>query len=93
MKATVCHAWGLPDTLKVEDMPDLLPTTDQVVIAVEAAAANFPDVLIIQGKYQYKPELPFTPGSELAGTVCAVGAGVSRYLVGDREAGAAGDPG
>ncbi|NMM28798.1 MAG: NADPH:quinone oxidoreductase family protein [Glaciimonas sp.] len=84
MKAAVCHAWGPPDTLKLEDMPDLLPAADQVVIAVKAAAVNFPDVLIIQGKYQYKPELPFTPGSELAGTICAVGAGVSRYQVGDR---------
>jgi NADPH2:quinone reductase len=55
-----------------------------VAIQVEAAGVNFPDVLIIQNKYQFKPELPFTPGGELAGTITAVGAGVERYRVGDR---------
>jgi NADPH2:quinone reductase len=84
MKAIVCKAWGLPDTLTVEDLPDLEAAPGQVVIDVKAAAVNFPDVLIIQGKYQYKPELPFTPGNEVAGVVRSVGDGVSAFKPGDR---------
>ncbi|MCU6433156.1 NADPH:quinone oxidoreductase family protein [Undibacterium sp. Jales W-56] len=84
MKAVLCKAWGLPDTLVVEDLPDLLPGAGQVVIDVKAAGVNFPDVLIIQNKYQFKPELPFIPGSELSGVVRAVGEGVSKIKVGDK---------
>lgn len=84
MKAIVCKAWGLPDTLSVEELPELQAGPGQVVLDVKAAGVNFPDVLIIQGKYQYKPELPFTPGSEVAGVVRAIGEGVSRTRVGDR---------
>ena len=84
MKAIVCKAWGLPDTLTVDELPDLVPGPGQVVIDVQAAGVNFPDVLIIQNKYQFKPELPFTPGSELAGTVSAIGEGVSQVKVGQR---------
>lgn len=84
MKAVVCKAWGLPDTLVVEELPDAVPGEGQVAIQVEAAGVNFPDVLIIQNKYQFKPELPFTPGGELAGTVSAVGPGVEHYKVGDK---------
>jgi NADPH2:quinone reductase len=84
MKAVVCKAWGLPDTLVVEELPDPVPGPGQVALAIHAAGVNFPDVLIIQGKYQFKPELPFTPGSELSGVVTAVGDGVTGYQVGDR---------
>jgi NADPH2:quinone reductase len=84
MKAIVCKAWGLPETLVVEDLPDVEPGAGQVAIDIQAAGVNFPDVLIIQNKYQFKPELPFTPGSELAGTVRALGAGVSHLKVGDK---------
>ncbi|MFZ6813125.1 NADPH:quinone oxidoreductase family protein [Undibacterium sp. Rencai35W] len=84
MKAVLCKAWGLPDTLVVEDLPDLVAGAGQVVIDVKAAGVNFPDVLIIQNKYQFKPELPFTPGSELSGVVRAVGEGVSKINVGDK---------
>jgi len=84
MKAIVCKAWGLPDTLTVEELPDLSPAPGQVIINVQAAGVNFPDVLIIQNKYQFKPELPFTPGSELAGTVIAVGQGVTQVKIGDK---------
>ena len=84
MKAIVCEAWGLPDTLVVRDLPDVVPEAGKVAIRVEAAGVNFPDVLIIQNKYQFKPELPFTPGGELAGTVMAVGEGVTQYKAGDR---------
>ena len=84
MKAIVCKAWGMPDSLQVEELPDLLPQPGQVVLDVKAAGVNFPDVLIIQGKYQIKPELPFTPGNEVAGVVRAVGAGVTSHKAGDR---------
>jgi NADPH2:quinone reductase len=84
MKAIVCNNWGLPDTLALEDLPDLVPAAGQVVIDVQAAGVNFPDVLIIQNKYQVKPALPFTPGSELAGTIRTIGDGVTGFKVGDR---------
>ena len=84
MKAVVCKAWGLPDSLVVEQLADPVPGPGQVVLDVKAAGVNFPDVLIIQGKYQFRPELPFTPGSELAGVVSAVGPGVERIALGDR---------
>ncbi len=84
MKAIRCKAWGPPDTLVVEELPDLLAGPGQVAIDVMAAGVNFPDVLIIQNKYQAKPDLPFTPGSELAGVVRAVGEGVSHFKAGDK---------
>jgi NADPH2:quinone reductase len=84
MKAVLCKSWGLPDTLVVEDLPDVVPGPGEVAIDVHAAGVNFPDVLIIQNKYQFKPELPFTPGSELSGVVRAVGQGVSRFKPGDK---------
>ena len=83
MKAVVCKAWGPPESLIVEDLPDLTPAAGEVVIDVKAAGVNFPDVLIIQNKYQNKPELPFIPGAEVAGIVRAVGAGVSHVAPGD----------
>jgi NADPH:quinone reductase len=84
MKAIVCKSWGLPDTLVVEDLPDVIAGPGEVAIDVHAAGVNFPDVLIIQNKYQFKPELPFTPGSELAGVVRAVGEGVTHVKPGDK---------
>lgn len=84
MKAVLCKTWGLPDTLVVEDLPDVVPGPGQVAIDVHAAGVNFPDVLIIQNKYQFRPELPFTPGSELAGVIRAVGDGVTNFKPGDK---------
>ena len=84
MKAIVCKAWGLPDTLTVEELPAPEAAPGHVVLDVKAAGVNFPDVLIIQGKYQYKPALPFTPGNEVSGVVRAVGEGVTGYKVGDQ---------
>ena len=84
MKAIVCTAWGPPDTLAIQSLPDLVPGPHEVVIDVRAAGVNFPDVLIIEGKYQFKPTLPFTPGSEAAGIVRALGDGVTGVQVGDR---------
>ncbi|MEM5419942.1 NADPH:quinone oxidoreductase family protein [Paraburkholderia ferrariae] len=76
MRAIRCNQYGPPDSLTLEDSPDLVPGPGQVVIDVRAAAVNFPDVLIIENKYQMKPPLPFTPGAELAGVVRAAGEGV-----------------
>lgn len=84
MKAIVCNTWGLPDTLVVEEWPDPAPGPGQVAIKVEAAGVNFPDVLIVQNKYQFKPALPFIPGSELAGVVSVVGEGVTQFKAGDK---------
>jgi len=84
MKAVVCKNWGAPETLEIMDLPDLTPNFGEVTIKVKAAGVNFPDVLIIQNKYQFKPELPFTPGSELSGEVLAVGDGVTHLKKGDK---------
>jgi len=83
MKAIVCKNWGPPDSLELQDLPDLVPGPGDVAIDVRAAGVNFPDVLTVQGKYQVKPPLPFTPGNEFAGVVCAVGEGVTGFAVGD----------
>ncbi len=84
MKAVVCAAWGMPESLQVKQLPDVVAGPGQVAIDIKAAGVNFPDVLIIQGKYQFKPELPFTPGSELAGVVRAVGPDVTAFKPGDK---------
>ena len=84
MRAVLCKAFGPPESLVVEDVPSPVPGPGQVVIAVKAASVNFPDTLIIQNKYQYKPPLPFSPGSECAGIVKAVGADVTRVQPGQR---------
>lgn len=93
MKALLCKRHGLPDTLVVEEVPDPVPGEGEVVVDVKAAGVNFPDVLIIQNKYQFKPELPFAPGAEVAGLVSAVGAGVAGLKVGDRVLGSCGHGG
>jgi NADPH2:quinone reductase len=85
MKALVCKELGLADKLElVGDWADPEVGEHDVLIEVKAAGLNFPDVLIIQGKYQIQPELPFIPGAECSGVVTAVGANVTRYKVGDR---------
>ncbi|KFI06751.1 NADPH:quinone oxidoreductase family protein [Massilia sp. BSC265] len=87
MKAVRCKDWGPIDQLVIEDLPELVPGAGEVVVDVNAAGVNFPDVLTVQGKYQVRPALPFTPGNEFAGTVRAVGAGVSGYAPGQRVIG------
>lgn len=84
MKAIVCSAWGPPDDLVVANLPDLVAAPGQVVVDVQAAGVNFPDVLTIKGEYQFKPALPFTPGCEFAGVIRAVGDGVTGFKPGDR---------
>jgi NADPH2:quinone reductase len=83
MRALLCRRFGPPEALVLEDVPAPQPGPGEVVIGVKAASVNFPDVLIIQDKYQFKPPLPFSPGSEVAGVVEAVGDGVTAARPGD----------
>ena len=84
MRLLLCTQYGPPDLLEIRDVPSPAAGNDEVVIAVKAASLNFPDVLIIQNKYQFKPPLPFSPGNELAGVIKEVGPGVTRFKPGDR---------
>src|SRR5438874_11285827 len=84
MKAVLCKAFGPPESLAIEEVEPLKPGRGQVVIGVKACGVNFPDTLIIQGKYQFKPPLPFAPGNEVAGIVKELGEGVDSVKVGDR---------
>jgi NADPH2:quinone reductase len=84
MKSLRCHSLSGIDDLRVEDVTRPQPGPNEVLIEVAAAGVNFPDVLMVQGKYQAKAELPFTPGFELAGVVAATGKGVSHVKAGDR---------
>ena len=87
MRAVVCGSYGPPEDLTVDDVADPTPGPGQLLVRVHAAAVNFPDVLLIAGKYQVKIPVPFTPGSELAGEVVAAGDGAS-FGPGDRVFGA-----
>ena len=84
MRKVVCTQFGPPSSLVVQDVDGPKPLPGGVVLQVEAAGVNFVDALIVSGKYQVKPALPFTPGGEVAGTVVAVGDGVQTCQVGDR---------
>lgn len=84
MKAWRVHDWCEPDQMSFEDIPTPNPGAGEIRIKNHAAALNFFDILMVQGKYQTKPPRPFTPGSEVAGVVDAVGEGVSQFAIGDR---------
>ncbi|MSQ18581.1 MAG: NADPH:quinone oxidoreductase family protein [Betaproteobacteria bacterium] len=86
MKAVLCKQPGPPSSLVVENIASPQPGPGQLVVTMQAAGVNFPDVLIIQGKYQHKPEMPFSPGAEASGIVKAVGPGVTGFSVGDAVA-------
>ncbi len=83
MKAILCKQHGPPETLVYEEITPPVAGPGEVVISMRAASVNFPDVLIIQNKYQFKPPLPFSPGSELAGVVTEIGEGVTGFRPGD----------
>lgn len=87
MKAIVCHQFGLPNTLQYQEIPSPTPKEDEILIEVKACSVNFPDTLIIQGKYQFRPPFPFSPGSDVAGIVLQVGKKGSPYKVGDAVVG------
>ncbi|MDV3457559.1 NADPH:quinone oxidoreductase family protein [Sphingomonas sp. HF-S4] len=84
MKALLSQAPGGPETLSIAELPDPVAGKGQVVVAVKACAINYPDVLIIEDRYQFKPPRPFAPGGEIAGVIEEVGEGVSGWAVGDR---------
>src|SRR5688572_8282069 len=86
MRAVRIHELTGPASLRIDDVPDPAVGAGQVMIAVRACGVNFPDVLLSRGLYQFKPAPPFIPGGEAAGTVLAVGAGVSSVAPGDRVA-------
>ena len=83
MKAVLCKAFGPPESLVIEDVESPKPGKGEVVISVNACGLNFPDTLIIEGKYQFKPEMPFSPGSEVSGVIKEIGEGVNHLKVGD----------
>ncbi len=88
MRAVVAHAFGPPDTFRLEDLPTPTPGPGEVRVDVRTASVSFVDALIAGGRYQVKPELPFVPGGEFAGVVSAVGEGVTALKAGDRVCGA-----
>jgi NADPH:quinone reductase len=90
MKALLSTAPGLPDTLAMTDLPDPVAGKGEVVLDVKAVGVNFPDTLIIQDLYQFKPERPFAPGGEVSGVVSALGEGVTSLKIGDRVIGSTG---
>jgi NADPH:quinone reductase-like Zn-dependent oxidoreductase len=93
MKALLSRAPGGPETLELADAPDPVAAAGQVVVAVRACAINYPDVLIIEDKYQFRPQRPFAPGGEVAGIVDSVGEGVTGWRPGDRVIGMVGHGG
>jgi NADPH:quinone reductase len=93
MKALLSTRPGPPEELEYGDVPDPVAGEGEVVIAVKAAGVNFPDVLIIEDKYQFKPPRPFSPGGEVAGVVESVGAKVTNVKVGQRVIGSIGSGG
>jgi NADPH2:quinone reductase len=83
MRTLICRRFGPVTDLAIADQPTPTPREQEVLIRVQAAGLNYPDALIVQGKYQVKPALPFVPGAELAGVVAGIGSGVRRFRVGD----------
>ena len=84
MKALLSKTVGGPETLEMSELPDPVAGPGQLLVAVKACSINYPDVLIIEDKYQFKPPRPFAPGSEVSGVVEAVGEGVTGWAPGDR---------
>jgi NADPH:quinone reductase len=84
MRAALCHGWGAVEDLTIEEVPAPTPAPGEVLIAVKATAVNYADSLMVAGRYQTRPPLPFSPGLETAGIVAACGAGVTRFTPGDR---------
>ncbi len=83
MKAVICKSFDVIENLTIEEIPSLKPDKDEVIIHVKACGLNFPDTLIVQGKYQFKPDFPFSPGGEISGIIKEVGENVSHLKVGD----------
>ncbi|WP_419897325.1 NADPH:quinone oxidoreductase family protein [Roseomonas sp. USHLN139] len=86
MKAILCAAYGPPSQLTLQEIASPVPGPGQVLVRVEACGVNFPDILLVEGKYQQKPALPFSPGGEICGVVAALGEGVMAPAIGSRVA-------
>lgn len=86
VKAVVVHAFGPPESAGVEIVADPVPGPGEVLVAVEASETNYPDILVMEGRYQVKPPLPFSPGKNAAGRVAALGEGTRSFAIGDRVA-------
>ena len=84
MKAILCNKYSSNISLKYEKIKSPIPKKDEILISVKVAGVNFPDILIVQGKYQFKPELPFSPGWEVSGIIKKVGENVKKFKVGDK---------
>lgn len=84
MKALICTAWGGPDALTIGELPSPIPGPGEILVAIRACGLNFADTLMIQGKYQERPDFPFSPGIEIAGEVLETGSGVDDFAPGDR---------
>ena len=84
MRALLSHEPGPPETLRLSDVPEPEPGPGELLVRVRACAINYPDVLIIEDKYQFRPPRPFAPGGEVAGEVEAIGQGIEGWKVGDR---------
>lgn len=84
MRAMVMREFGAPETAECVDLPDPEPGPGEVVVRMRAAGVNYPDLLVVEGRYQHKPPLPFTPGKELAGEVLSIGWEVTNFVAGDR---------
>ena len=84
MKALLCKSYGPPENLVIEEVADLEPDAGEAIVQVYAASLNFPDTLQIQGKYQFQPPMPFSPGSEVGGVIIKLGEGLTGFKVGDR---------
>jgi NADPH2:quinone reductase len=93
MKAFLCREFGPVDSHKVEEIEDPVAGPGQVVVDIKATGISFPDVLIVQGLYQFKPPFPFSPGSEISGVISSVGEGVTLHKAGDRVMGSIGSGG
>ena len=93
MKAFLCKEFGPVDSHQVEEIDDPIAGPGQVVVDIKATGISFPDVLIVQGLYQFKPPFPFSPGSEISGVISSVGEGVTMFKEGDRVMGSIGSGG
>ncbi len=93
MKALLSNAPGGPETLVITEVADPVAGPGEVLVAIKACSVNFPDVLVIEDKYQFKPTRPFAPGNDISGVIEAVGTGVTQWKVGDRVLGSCGSMG
>jgi NADPH2:quinone reductase len=93
MRAAMLHSYGPPENLRIEEVADPEPRAHQIVVDIHACGVNFPDVLMVQDLYQFKPALPFAPGGEVSGTVSALGSDVTGWAIGDRVAAGTGTGG